>query len=112
MVEAMKDVFEQIYSIELSRDLYEKAMKRFTGVTHIRLIRGDSGKELGRVVNEIDRPALFWLDGHYSAGVAAKGEKDTPFTKNWAIYLARWTGDMSSSSVTPENLDQTPAIQR
>jgi hypothetical protein len=29
-------------------------------------------------MNKIDQPALFWLDGHYSAGVTAKGEKDTP----------------------------------
>ena len=23
-------------------------------------------------------PCLFWLDGHYSAGITAKGEKETP----------------------------------
>jgi hypothetical protein len=41
-------------------------------------MRGDSGRELGRMMAKIDQPALFWLDGHYSASVTARGEKDTP----------------------------------
>lgn len=30
------------------------------------------------MIRQINQPALFWLDGHYSAGVTAKGEKHTP----------------------------------
>ena len=78
MVEAMKDVFDQIYSIELSTELYKKAEKRFKAEQHIELICGDSGLKLMSIMNKIHQPALFWLDGHYSAGVTAKGEKDTP----------------------------------
>ena len=78
MVEAMKDVFNQLYSIELSAELYKKAKKRFKGEKHIELICGDSGLELMNLMSKIDQPTLFWLDGHYSAGVTAKGEKDTP----------------------------------
>jgi len=78
MVEAMKKIFDHIYSIELSKELYEQAKKRFKGVKKIELICGDSGIELRNIMNKIDRPALFWLDGHYSGGVTAKGEKDTP----------------------------------
>ena len=78
MVEAMKDVFNQLYSIELSTELYKKAKKRFKGEKHIELICGDSGLELMNLMSKIDKPTLFWLDGHYSAGVTAKGEKDTP----------------------------------
>jgi hypothetical protein len=78
MVEAMKSIFDQLYSIELSTELYKKAKKRFKAEQHIELICGDSGLELMNIMNKIDQPALFWLDGHYSAGVTAKGEKDTP----------------------------------
>jgi len=78
MVEAMKGNFSQIYSIELSEELYEKAKKRFNGDGNVRIIHGDSGVELGELVTMIKDPALFWLDGHYSAGVTAKGDKDTP----------------------------------
>jgi hypothetical protein len=78
MVEAMRVDFDRIYSIELSKDLYAKAMMRFKGVNNIELIHGDSGSELKKIINKINQPALFWLDSHYSAGVTARGVKDTP----------------------------------
>lgn len=78
MVEAMRPDFDQIYSIELSHDLYEKAKMRFKGVKKVELIQGDSGVELGKLMSRINQATLFWLDGHYSAGITAKGEKDTP----------------------------------
>jgi SAM-dependent methyltransferase len=78
MVEAMKKDFKQVYSIELSKDLYEKAKERFDGEGNIELIHGDSATELGVLLDKLDHPALFWLDGHYSAGITARGEKDTP----------------------------------
>ena len=78
MIETMKGHFNQIYSIELSLELYKRAMRRFHGDARIKLIQGDSGSELKKVLNEINQPALFWLDGHYSAGITARGIKDTP----------------------------------
>jgi len=78
MVEAMRADFDLIYSIELSKDLYEKAMIRFKGVNNIEIIQGDSGIELPILMNKINQPALFWLDGHYSGGITARGNMDTP----------------------------------
>jgi len=78
MIEAMKPHFNSLYSIELSRELYEEAQNRFRGEGKIELIHGNSGIRLGDVISKIDKPALFWLDGHYSSGITARGEKDTP----------------------------------
>jgi hypothetical protein len=78
MVDAMRNDFDRIYSIELSKDLHERAVKRFQGIHTIELIHGDSGSELEKLINKIHQPALFWLDSHYSAGETAKGAKDTP----------------------------------
>jgi len=78
MVEAMKAIFIKIYSIELNEQLFDDAKKRFKSAKHIELIHGDSGKELKNVMKKINEPALFWLDGHYSGGVTARGGKDTP----------------------------------
>ena len=78
MVEAMKMDFNQIYSIELCEQLYERAKERFKGIRHIELIYGDSSIELRSIMGKLEQPALFWLDGHYSGGITSKGEKDTP----------------------------------
>lgn len=78
MVEAMRSNFKKIYSIELSKDLYNNAKKRFQYAGNVELIHGDSGVELGDLIDKLDEPALFWLDGHYSEGITAKGDKETP----------------------------------
>lgn len=78
MVEAMRESFDDIYSIELSDRLFTEARLRFLSTKRIRIVHGDSGKELLNIVEEIRQPALFWLDAHYSGGITAKGMKDTP----------------------------------
>lgn len=78
MVAAMKNTFDKIYSIELSDELFVRAQKRFESDRHIEILHGDSGVELGKLMATLDRPTLFWLDGHYSAGNTARGDKDTP----------------------------------
>lgn len=78
MVEAQRNHFERIYSIELGERLYNDAVKRFKDYDHVTILLGDSGVVLKDLIAEIRQPALFWLDGHYSAGVTAKGGKDTP----------------------------------
>src|SRR5262245_15602760 len=62
MVEAMKPYFDKIYSIELGKELYEQAKKKFDGDDRIEIIHGDSGLELGKLVARLEQPALFWLD--------------------------------------------------
>ena len=78
MVEAMKGHFSKVYSIELSEELFRNAARRFHGSSNVEIMQGDSGLVIEGLVNQLERPALFWLDGHYSAGKTAKGEKETP----------------------------------
>ena len=90
MLEAMKDRFDRLYSIELSPELHERAKRRFRNDQNIELIQGDSAVALGALVGTIDQPALFWLDGHYSDGITARGEKDTPILEELEhIFKAR-----------------------
>lgn len=78
MIYAQKNNFDKIYSIELSDELYRKAKKRFKNDKNIFLVHGDSGKLLAPVLSSIDEPTIFWLDGHYSGGITAKGESMCP----------------------------------
>jgi hypothetical protein len=87
MVEAQRDHFKKIYSIELSEKLFNKALKRFKDHLHIKILHGDSSIVLNKLMNEIDKPALFWLDGHYSHGMTAKGEKECPVPEELTTIL-------------------------
>ena len=78
MVEAQKAIFNKIISIELAIDLFERAKKRFKNDQNVIIVQGDSGNLLHKIISDIDEPAIFWLDGHYSAGITAKGDKDCP----------------------------------
>ncbi len=78
----------QCTSIELSRELYEMARKRFDGYKNVRLIQGDSGQRLLELLTEISKPVLFWLDGHYSAGISVRGETDTPISAELKAILS------------------------
>jgi hypothetical protein len=81
MIEAVRGDFREVYSIELSARLHRKARRRFAGAPNVHLVHGDSGVELARLLRGLDGPALFWLDGHFSGGVTARGESDTPILR-------------------------------
>jgi hypothetical protein len=78
MVEAQKKRFKKIFSIELGVELFNKAVLRFKNDKNVVILQGDSGKVLPEVLSNIEEPAIFWLDGHYSAGITAKGDKECP----------------------------------
>lgn len=78
MVHAMKKSFAKILSFELDQTLAAQARERFGGDANIEIVQGDSGKLLGEHLAHINEPVLFWLDGHYSGGITAKGSLETP----------------------------------
>lgn len=78
MVEALRESFERVYSIELSEKYAQRARRYFCGKKNVKILQGDSGDVIGGLMKEIDRPALFWLDGHWSADETARGKKSTP----------------------------------
>jgi len=78
MVHAMCKSFARILSFELDEALAQQARERFSGDSRIDIIQGDSGRLLGDYLAQIHEPCLFWLDGHYSGGITAKGTLETP----------------------------------
>jgi hypothetical protein len=70
--------FEQVYSIELGIDLYINCTYRFAGIDKVHLLNGDSAVTLPSLLNDIDEPVTFWLDGHYSGGDTVLGSCNSP----------------------------------
>lgn len=75
---ARKLDFKKIYSIELAAHLYKMCVNRFKAYKNIHLIHGASEVELPKLLNVIDEKAIFWLDGHWSKGDTALGDKAVP----------------------------------
>lgn len=78
MIKAQLSNFDQLISIELGVELHRKAVRRFKNIKNVNIVQGDSGKVLPKILLDINEPAIFWLDGHYSAGKTAKGDKECP----------------------------------
>jgi glycosyltransferase involved in cell wall biosynthesis len=88
MIEACRDTFDSIVSIELSAPLFESARARFATDPAVTILQGDSGEVLPRVLASVREPALFWLDAHYSGGSTAKGAAFTPIYRELEAILA------------------------
>jgi hypothetical protein len=87
-IAALEADCRQIYSIELSSQLYAHAKKRFKGHSNVHLLNGDSAKILPGLLADVTEPVLFWLDAHYSHNETARGETDTPIEQELRIILA------------------------
>ncbi|MEG3896269.1 MULTISPECIES: FkbM family methyltransferase [unclassified Microcoleus] len=61
-------VFEQVFTIEYSQDLYQKVTEKYGHIKNIDFLYGDTRKLLYRTVSQLQNPSLFWLDAHWSGG--------------------------------------------
>ena len=86
-VEAVKNKFKEIYSIELNKELYLKAKQKFIKYKHINIILGDSSIKLPKILSNIDSPCLFWLDAHYSGKNTSKTDLQTPIIRELLSIL-------------------------
>ena len=89
MVEAHKKNNKKIMSIELGKNLIEKDKQKCKSKNNKKIVHGDSRKILSEVLKKIAEPVIFWLDGHYSAGITAKGDKDCPIFEELDAILRR-----------------------
>ena len=88
MIEAMSDRAERIVSIEIDPTLYAQAVRRFARQSHIRILLGDSGRLLPRILESLNEPALFWLDGHYMGEGSGRGDEETPIIAEMTALAA------------------------
>jgi hypothetical protein len=68
----------RIVSVELDRALYEFCADRFAGDDHIDIRHGDATELVPQAVAEVGRPALVFLDGHFSGPGTALGDELEP----------------------------------
>jgi hypothetical protein len=89
MIDAQRDNFERIVTIELDDDLFAAARDTFAADSHITVLHGDSGVVLPEAIAMCHGSTAFWLDGHYSGGVTAGTNANVPILNELAIIAAR-----------------------
>lgn len=67
-----------ILSIEVQSQLASLATKRFRRWPNITIIDGDSGRVLDKILPTLKDSTVFWLDGHFSAGITGTGSRACP----------------------------------
>lgn len=88
MIKMIGDNFDKIYTIELNKDLYNKAVQLFKGKEHIKLIQGDSSTEIHKILLELKEPALFWLDAHGPGSMTVRNPQHCPVEKELEAIFA------------------------
>jgi hypothetical protein len=86
--ELLSPHFDACFTIEIDPWLHARAQERFARKPSVRPILGDSAIVLPAIIAELDRPALFWLDGHWSGAATGMGTKETPILAELQAILA------------------------
>ena len=73
----LSGLFPHAYTVEPEPKLYAAACKRFKG-KNVTLFNDVSENIFPSLLPKLSGNVNFWLDGHYSAGITFKGEKDCP----------------------------------
>jgi hypothetical protein len=68
----------KVVSIEPEPRLFDRAVAYFSTFPNVEIIRGTSEEVFPSLLPGLSGDINFWLDGHYSAGITFKGERDTP----------------------------------
>lgn len=84
---ALRDDFERLVSIELDEALFHAALRRFRPYPNIQNIHGDSGERIPEVLAGLRERAVFWLDGHFSGGITATADEETPINRELDAIL-------------------------
>jgi hypothetical protein len=85
--ETASRMFDTVHTIEIKKEYYELAKRKFSNVSNVTCHLGDSSILLGDVCQTLDRPTCFWLDGHWSAGDTGKGVKNVPLYEELALIM-------------------------
>lgn len=87
MTDAIARCGVRVDTIELDRTLAKRAKRVFAARSNVNVHQGDSAVVIREILGTLKEPALFWLDAHWSGGVTARGEIDTPISDELCSIL-------------------------
>ena len=78
-------VFDRVITIEASEHFYNKVVRKYSSVSNINFVCGDSRDKLRDVLKGLDGAALFWLDAHWSGGPTFGSGDECPLLEEIGI---------------------------
>lgn len=87
-IRKLEPYFDVLYTIEIDPKLHAEAKAKHPS-SKIHYILGDSSIELRKISEEIQQPALFYLDAHFSGEGTGRGSKDVPLIEEMEILGKR-----------------------
>nr|VFK11672.1 MAG: methyltransferase, FkbM family [Candidatus Kentron sp. LPFa] len=85
--------FEQVWTVELSEQLYEENRLLLDPYRNITALQGDSRQVLARLAGEVHEAAVFWLDAHWCGGSTAGIDDQCPLLEELDAIATRPYGD-------------------
>ncbi|MCH7812850.1 MAG: hypothetical protein IID40_02395, partial [Planctomycetes bacterium] len=79
--------FDRVVTIEYAKVLWEAATAKWGGLTNVEFVWGDSRRLLRSLVPGLSRPAVFWLDAHWSGGDTYGEGDECPLLAELEIIL-------------------------
>lgn len=74
-LEKLHNDFDQLYSIELSKEYFEGALRRFSKISNIKIFQGDSSLILSNISDSLrNESTLYFLDAHWCVAAKTAGE--------------------------------------
>lgn len=70
--------FRRVLTVELSPIMFDRAVVGLSRLGNVESANEDSVSFLRGVVDELDRPAIFWLDAHWCGGAPTAGAPHSP----------------------------------
>jgi hypothetical protein len=115
---ALAPVFGNVVTIELSRELHERAARALGDLPNVEAIQGDSRQVLAGIARA-EMPTLYFLDGHWSGGATDGAGDECPLLGELAAIGSGHPQDclviddarlFTSAPPPPHNPAQWPTI--
>ena len=80
--------FDSVVTIEASLLLFQQAQLALSKLSNVKLIKGASRVVLSELVEQLNEPALFWLDAHWCSGDSFGESDQCPLMAELQIIVA------------------------
>ena len=88
--------FEKIFTVEISKQLWEWTNPKICDCENVEHVLGDSLVEIPKFLDSLteEDKVFFWLDAHWSQGLSSKNHLDCPLVEECVIIDNQYKADI------------------